>query len=55
MPTPEPTICDDQVAAGPGGTMTDGVGIITGDLTVRTTRQADHRVAVAVQYTAADE
>ncbi|MEU6053153.1 hypothetical protein ABZ829_22310 [Streptomyces xanthochromogenes] len=55
MPAPEPTICDDQVVAGPGGAMTDEVGVITGDLTVRTTRQADHRVAVAVQYTGADE
>ncbi|MEU2957100.1 hypothetical protein [Streptomyces xanthochromogenes] len=55
MPTPEPTICDDQIAAGPGSAMTDDVAVITGDLTVRTTRQADHRVAVAVQYTGADE
>ncbi|WP_237550184.1 hypothetical protein [Streptomyces sp. SID1034] len=53
MPTPEPTICDDQIAADPGSAMTDEVGIITDDLTVRTTRQADHHVAV--QYTAADK
>lgn len=55
MPVPEPTICDDQVAAGPGGAMTNEVGVITGDLTVRTTRQADHRVTVTIQYTGADE
>ncbi|MFE9404728.1 hypothetical protein ACFYNY_23655 [Streptomyces sp. NPDC006530] len=55
MPTPEPTACDDQVVAGPGGAMTDEVGVITGDLTVRTTRQADNRVAITVQYTGADE
>ncbi|MEV6726760.1 hypothetical protein AB0M94_38275, partial [Streptomyces xanthochromogenes] len=55
MPVPEPTICDDQVVAGPGGAMTNEVGVITGDLTVRTTRQADHRVTVTIQYTGADE
>ncbi|MEV6048491.1 hypothetical protein [Streptomyces xanthochromogenes] len=35
--------------------MTDEVGVITGDLTVRTTRRADHRVIVTIQYTGADE
>ncbi|WP_329460981.1 hypothetical protein [Streptomyces sp. NBC_01431] len=55
MPIPEPAVCDDQVSAGPGGAMTDDVGVITGDLTVRTTRQADNRVAIAVQYSGADE
>ncbi|MER5564440.1 hypothetical protein ACFXPM_36445 [Streptomyces sp. NPDC059095] len=35
--------------------MTDEVGVITGDLTIRTTRRADHHVAVTIQYTGADE
>ncbi|MFB7747080.1 hypothetical protein [Streptomyces sp. NPDC056132] len=55
MPAPEPAVCDDQVVAGPGGAMTDEVGVITGDLTVRTTRQTDHHVVVTIQYTGADE
>ncbi|MGW8330261.1 hypothetical protein ACWGLE_20485 [Streptomyces sp. NPDC055897] len=55
MPAPEPTVCDDQVVAGPGGAMTDDVGVITGHLTVRTTRRADHRVAITIQYTGAAE
>ncbi|MFJ9590118.1 hypothetical protein [Streptomyces acidicola] len=46
----------DQVTAGPGGVMTDEVGVITGDLTVSTTLDDDGRTArVAVQYTGADE
>ncbi|MEV8530136.1 hypothetical protein AB0451_39695 [Streptomyces sp. NPDC052000] len=55
MPTPEPAVCDDQVTAGPGGAMTDEVGVITGDLTIQTTRQPDHLVTIAIQYTGADE
>ncbi|MFE9558393.1 hypothetical protein ACFYMW_36170 [Streptomyces sp. NPDC006692] len=55
MPTPEPAVCDDQVTAGPGGAMTDEVGVITGDLTIQTTRRPDQLVAVAIQYTGADE
>lgn len=55
MPTPEPAVCDGQVTAGPGGAMTDDVGVITGDLTVQTTRLANHLVAILVQYTGADE
>ena len=45
----------DRVKAGPGGAMTDEVGVITGDLTIATTLQSDGRAAVAVQYTDADE
>ncbi|MGW3681562.1 hypothetical protein [Streptomyces prasinus] len=45
----------DRVQAGPGGAMTDEVGVITGDLTVATTLQPDGQAAVAVQYTDADE
>ncbi|MEW2516393.1 hypothetical protein [Streptomyces sp. NPDC046870] len=44
------------VTAGPGGAMTDEVGVITGDLTVRTTLTDDrHTACVTVQYTGADE
>ncbi|OIJ88139.1 hypothetical protein BIV25_37145 [Streptomyces sp. MUSC 14] len=46
----------DDVKAGPGGAMTDDVGVITGDLTVRTVLGADGRTAhVTVQYTGAEE
>ncbi|MFD7015373.1 hypothetical protein [Streptomyces sp. NPDC059928] len=55
MTAPEPAVCDDQVTAGPGGVMTDDVGVITGDLTVRTTRLASNQVGVQVEYTGADE
>ncbi|MFE9454165.1 hypothetical protein [Streptomyces sp. NPDC006739] len=38
------------VTTGPGGAMTDHVGVITGDLTVRTTLTDDQRsTRVAVQ------
>ncbi|WEP00707.1 hypothetical protein A6P39_044160 (plasmid) [Streptomyces sp. FXJ1.172] len=44
------------VTAGPGGAMTDEAGVITGDLTVRTTLTEDgRRACVTVQYTDADE
>jgi hypothetical protein len=43
-----------DITAGPGGVMTDEVGVITGDLTVRT-EYADGRVTVRVQYKDADE
>ncbi|MFI6690091.1 hypothetical protein [Streptomyces sp. NPDC050485] len=55
MPAPEPAVCDDQVTAGPGGAMTDDVGVITGDLTIRTTRLPNNLVDIAIQYTGADE
>jgi hypothetical protein len=44
-----------EVTAGPGGVMTDEVGVVTGDLTVRT--QADDAGALTcqVQYQQADE
>jgi len=46
----------DALTARPGGAMTDEVGIITGDLTVRTTLDDDRHCAhAAVQYTGADE
>ncbi|MFI1253022.1 hypothetical protein ACH4U6_04325 [Streptomyces netropsis] len=45
----------DEVTAGPGGAMTDEVGVVTGDLTVVTTRLPDDRATVRVQYTGAEE
>jgi hypothetical protein len=45
----------DEVTAGPGGAMTDEVGVITGDLTVATTLGSGSRVAVHIQYTGAEE
>ncbi len=43
-----------DITAGPGGVMTDEVGVITGDLTVRT-EYAGGRVTVRVRYKDADE
>jgi hypothetical protein len=43
-----------DITAGPGGVMTDEVGVLTGDLTVRT-QYAGGRVSVRVQYRDADE
>jgi hypothetical protein len=40
--------------AGPGGVMTDEVGVVTGELTLRT-EYADGQVTVHVQYKDADE
>ncbi|MEU7061462.1 hypothetical protein [Streptomyces sp. NPDC046197] len=54
--SPDTNAYTDSVTAGPGGAMTDDVGVITGDLTVRTTLAGDGRSAhVAVQYTGAEE
>ncbi len=55
MPAGEAAVCESEVSAGPGGAMTVEVGVITGDLTVRTARRPDRLVDVAVQYTSADE
>lgn len=44
-----------EVKAGPGGAMTDEVGVITGDLTVATRLLPDGRAGIAIQYTDADE
>ncbi len=49
-----------DIKAGPGGVMTDEVGVVTGDLTLRTETlrtEADHahHVAVKVQYKDAAE
>jgi len=48
------TVNRSDITAGPGGVMTDEVGVITGDLTIRTTA-ADGQVVVQVQYKDADE
>nr|WP_168723241.1 hypothetical protein [Streptomyces sp. SAT1]ANO42836.1 hypothetical protein A8713_036965 [Streptomyces sp. SAT1] len=45
----------DAVQAGPGGAMTDEVGVITGDLTLATTALPDDRARLDIQYTDADE
>jgi hypothetical protein len=45
----------DRVMAGPGGAMTDEVGVITGDLTVATILRADGiSVRVAIQHSGDD-
>jgi hypothetical protein len=43
-----------DITAGPGGVMTDEVGVVTGDLTVRT-EYADGYVTLRVRYKDADE
>jgi hypothetical protein len=43
-----------DITAGPGGVMTNEVGVITGDLTLRS-EYADGKVTVHVQYKEADE
>ncbi|MEU4229593.1 hypothetical protein AB0F17_35295 [Nonomuraea sp. NPDC026600] len=48
---------EDQVTAGSGGVMTQEVGVVTGDLTIRTEAAVDdaQAVRVQVQYTGAEE
>lgn len=48
---PQPEQLVSEVKAGPGGAMTDEVGIITGDLTVATRLLPDGRADIAIQYT----
>ncbi|WP_229400796.1 hypothetical protein [Micromonospora okii] len=43
-----------DIVPGPGGVMTDEVGVVTGELTLRT-EYADGRVTLRVQYREADE
>jgi hypothetical protein len=43
-----------DITAGQGGVMTDEVGVVTGDLTLRTELSGD-QVTVHVQYREADE
>lgn len=44
-----------DITAGPGGVMTDEVGVVTGDLTVRTEVDDGNNVVVKVQYKDAAE
>ncbi|MBT2453071.1 hypothetical protein J7F03_39835 [Streptomyces sp. ISL-43] len=44
-----------HVKAGPGGVMTDEVGVITGDVTLTTEIGPDGTVQVRIQYTGAEE
>ncbi len=50
----EPTVRTTDIVAGPGGVMTDEVGVITGELTLRTELSAGE-VTLRVQYKDADE
>jgi hypothetical protein len=43
------------VTPGPGGVMTDEVGVVTGELTLRTEVDDQRRVVLRVQYKDADE
>lgn len=45
----------DEVLAGPGGAMTDEVGVITGPVTLRTTAVAGGLASFGIQYKDADE
>lgn len=44
-----------DIIAGPGGVMTEEVGVITGELTLRTDMHDDGHVVLRVQYREADE
>ena len=44
-----------DITAGPGGVMTDEVGVITGELTLRPELADDGHVTLRVQYREADE
>lgn len=44
-----------DITAGPGGVMTDEVGVVTGDLTLRTDVEGAGQAVVRVQYKDADE
>jgi hypothetical protein len=52
MPSTEQRTTD--IIAGPGGVMTDEVGVVTGELTLRT-ELVDGEVVLSVQYKGADE
>jgi hypothetical protein len=59
MTTPDPAAPaaanrSTDITAGQGGVMTDEVGVVTGDLTLRTELSGD-QVKVRVQYKDADE
>jgi hypothetical protein len=44
-----------DIKAGPGGVMTDEVGVVTGDLTLRSERDTKLAVTLKVQYKDAEE
>lgn len=44
-----------DIVAGPGGVMTDEVGVVTGELTLRTELDDAGQVTLRVQYREADE
>jgi hypothetical protein len=44
-----------DITAGPGGVMTDEVGVVTGDLTLRTELEASKATTLRVQYKDAEE
>lgn len=44
-----------DITAGPGGVMTDEVGVVTGELTLRTDLDPAGQVTLRVQYREADE
>jgi hypothetical protein len=52
MPMTERTA---DIVAGPGGVMTDEVGVITGELTLRTELDDAGQATLRVQYREADE
>jgi len=52
MTTPAELVTD--IVPGPGGVMTDEVGVVTGELTVKTVVDGDS-ARVTVQYKGADE
>ncbi|GAU70788.1 hypothetical protein SSP35_22_00920 [Streptomyces sp. NBRC 110611] len=52
---PLPHQLQDDVTAGPGGAMTDEVGILTGDLTIATRALPGGHASITVQYTGAEE
>lgn len=51
----EPVSRSSDITAGPGGVMTDEVGVVTGELTLRTELSAGGEVTVRVQYRDAAE
>lgn len=51
---PAPVSKSTDITAGQGGVMTDEVGVVTGELTLRTELSGD-QVTVGVQYREADE
>jgi hypothetical protein len=44
-----------DIKAGPGGVMTDEVGVVTGDLTLKTQIDKANNLVLRVQYKDADE